>query len=85
MRWYVPAVCRIATGYIAIPILLKPMVDKYPHPTMLLLQFVCCFAAALPLAVALHQHHIDCAACGPVGRGSPQLGVPGLGGCDAHG
>jgi hypothetical protein len=54
MHWYVPAVCRIVTGYIAIPVLLKPMVDKYPHPTMLFLRFVCCFAAALPLAVALN-------------------------------
>jgi serine/threonine protein phosphatase PrpC len=31
MHWYVPVVCRIVTGYIAIPILLKPIVDKYPH------------------------------------------------------
>jgi hypothetical protein len=59
MHWYVAVVCRIVTGYIAIPILLKPIVDKYPHTTMLLLQFVCCFAVALPVAVALNQHRID--------------------------
>jgi hypothetical protein len=41
------------------PILLKPIVDKYPHPTMLLLQFVCCFVVALPLAVALNQPRVD--------------------------
>jgi hypothetical protein len=55
----VPVVCRIVTGYIAIPILLKPIVDKYPHTTMLLLQFVCCFVMALPVAAALNQHRID--------------------------
>ena len=85
MYWYVPVVCRIVTGYLALPILLKPVVDKYPHPTMLFLQFVCCFVAALPVAVALNQYRIDCAACGPAGRGGPQLGVPGLGGCGVHG
>ena len=58
MDWYVPVVCRIVTGYIAVPILLKPMVDKYPHSMMLFLQFVCCFAVALPVA-ALNQHRVD--------------------------
>jgi hypothetical protein len=59
MDWYMPVVCRIVTGYIAVPILLKPMVDKYPHTTMLFLQFVCCFAVALPVAAALNQHRVD--------------------------
>ena len=72
MHRYVPVVGRIVMGDIAIPILLKPMVDKYPHPTSLLLQFVCCFMLALPVAVALKQHPIDWAACGPAGRGGPR-------------
>jgi hypothetical protein len=59
MYWYVPVVCRIVTGYIAIPILLKPIVDKYPHSTMLFLQFMFCFVATLPVAVALNQHRVD--------------------------
>ena len=59
MHWYVAVVCRVVTGYIAVPILLKPIVDKYPHSTMLLLQFMCCFVVALPVAVALDQHRLD--------------------------
>jgi hypothetical protein len=85
MHRYVPVVGRTVMGDIAIPILLKPMVDKYPHPTSLLLQFVCCFLVALPVAVALNQLHIDCAACGPAGRGGSQFGVPSLGGCGVYG
>jgi hypothetical protein len=59
MDWYVPVVCRIVTGYIAVPILLKPVVDRYAHTTMLLVQFVCCLAAALPAALILNQLRVD--------------------------
>ena len=79
MHRYVPVVGRIVMGDIAIPILLKPMVDKYPHPTSLLLQFVCCFLVALPVAVALNQLHIDCAARRAAGGGRPKLCLPGVG------
>ena len=59
MPWYVPVLLRIGAAYIAGPLLLKPLVDKYPQAKLLLIQFVVCFAVALLGAVALHQHHFD--------------------------
>jgi hypothetical protein len=37
MLWYVPVAVRIITGYVAVPILLKPLVDRYAQATLLLL------------------------------------------------
>ena len=59
MPWFVPVVVRILAAYVAGPLLLKPIVDKYSQAKLLLLQFAVCFAVALPLAVALHQHRLD--------------------------
>ena len=59
MPWYVPVVVRIITGYVAVPILLKPLVDRYAQATLLLLQFAACFGLALALAVALGQTYLD--------------------------
>jgi hypothetical protein len=59
MLWYVPVAVRIITGYVAVPILLKPLVDRYAQATLLLLQFAACFGLALALAVALGQTHLD--------------------------
>jgi len=52
-------VVRILAAYVAGPLLLKPIVDKYSQAKLLLLQFAVCFALALPLAVALDQHRLD--------------------------
>ena len=59
MLWYVPVAVRIITGYVAVPILLKPLVDRYVQATLLLLQFAACFGLALALAVALGQTYLD--------------------------
>jgi hypothetical protein len=59
MAWYVPVAVRIVTGYVAIPILLKPLVDRYAQATLLLFQFAVCFGLALTLAVTLGQAHLD--------------------------
>jgi hypothetical protein len=59
MPWYVPVVVRILAAYVAGPLLLKPIVAQYTQAKLLLLQFAVCFAVALPLAVALHQHRLD--------------------------
>ena len=59
MSWYVPVLLRIAAAYIAGPLLLKPLVDRYAQATLLLLQFLGCLAVALPLAVVWHQHQLD--------------------------
>jgi hypothetical protein len=59
MPWPVAVVVRILAAYVAGPLLLKPIVDKYSQAKLLLLQFAVCFAVALPLAVALNQHHLD--------------------------
>src|SRR5919199_5905086 len=59
MPWYVPVILRIGAAYIAGPLLLKPLVDQYAQATLLLLQFVVCFAVALLVAVAFHQGHLD--------------------------
>ncbi len=59
MPWYVPVVVRILAAYVAGPLLLKPLAAKYAQAKLLLLQFAMCFAVALPLAVALNQHHLD--------------------------
>ena len=59
MPWYVPVLLRIAAAYIAGPLLLKPLVDRYAQATLLLLQFLGCLAVALPLAVVWHQHQLD--------------------------
>jgi hypothetical protein len=59
MPWYVPVAVRILTGYVAVPILLKPLVDRYAQATLLLLQFTACFGVALALAAALGQAHLD--------------------------
>src|SRR5205823_1978598 len=40
-------------------LLLKPLVDHYAKTTLLLLQFVVCFALALLVAVAFNQCHLD--------------------------
>jgi hypothetical protein len=50
---------RIGAAYIAGPLLLKPLVDRYAQATLLLLQFLGCLAVALPLAVVWHQHQLD--------------------------
>jgi hypothetical protein len=59
MPWYVPVVVRILAAYVAGPLLLKPIVATYTQAKLLLLQFAVCFAVALPLAVALHQHRFE--------------------------
>ena len=59
MPWYVPVLLRIGAAYIAGPLLLKPLVDRYAQATLLLLQFLGCLAVALPLAVVWHQHQLD--------------------------
>jgi hypothetical protein len=59
MPWYVPVLLRIGAAYIAGPLLLKPLVDRYAQATLLLLQFTGCLAVALPLAVVWHQHQLD--------------------------
>jgi hypothetical protein len=59
MPWYVPVLLRISAAYIAGPLLLKPLVDQYAQTTLLVLQFMICFAVALLTAVALHQLHLD--------------------------
>ena len=59
MPWYVPVIIRIGAAYIAGPLLLKPLVDRYAQTTLLLLQFVICFVMAVLVAVALHQLHRD--------------------------
>ena len=59
MLWYIPVLLRIGAAYIAGPLLLKPLVNQYAQATLLLLQFIGCFAVALPLAVVRHQHHLD--------------------------
>jgi hypothetical protein len=48
-----------ASDYIAGPLLLKPLVDRYTQATLLLLQFLGCLAVALPLAVVWHQRQLD--------------------------
>ena len=50
---------RVITGYVAVPILLKPLVDRYAQATLLLLQFAACFVGALALAAALGELHLD--------------------------
>jgi hypothetical protein len=57
--WYVPVAMRIVTGYVAVPILLKPLVDRYAQAPLLLLQFAACFGLALALAAAFGQAHLD--------------------------
>ena len=32
MPWFVPVVVRVLAAYVAGPLLLKPIVDKYSHP-----------------------------------------------------
>ena len=59
MPWYVPVLLRIGAAYIAGPLLLKPLVDRYAQATLLLLQFLGCLAVALPLAVVWHQRQLD--------------------------
>ena len=59
MPWYVPVAVRMVTGYVAIPVLLKPLVERYAQATLLLLQFAVCFGLALTLAVALGQARLD--------------------------
>jgi hypothetical protein len=59
MPWFVPVVVRVLAAYVAGPLLLKPIVDKYSQAKLLLLQFAVCFAVALSLAVALDQHRLD--------------------------
>ena len=59
MPWYVPVLLRIGAAYIAGPLLLKPLVDRYAQATLLMLQFLGCLAVALPLAVVWHQHQLD--------------------------
>ena len=59
MPWYVPVLLRIGAAYIAGPLLLKPLVDRYAQATLLLLQFLGCLAVALPLAMVWHQHQLD--------------------------
>src|SRR5688572_15792923 len=59
MPWYVPVVVRMLAAYVAGPLLLKPIVATYTQAKLLLIQFAVCFAVALPLAVALHQHRLD--------------------------
>jgi hypothetical protein len=59
MPWYVPVAVRIVTGYVAVPILLKPLADRYAQAPLLLVQFAGCFALALVLAAALGQASPD--------------------------
>lgn len=59
MPWYVPVLLRIGAAYIAGPLLLKPLVDRYAQATLLLLQFLGCLAVALLLAMVWHQHQLD--------------------------
>jgi predicted benzoate:H+ symporter BenE len=59
MPWYVPVVVRMLAAYVAGPLLLKPIVATYVQAKLLLIQFAVCFAVALPVAVALHQHRLD--------------------------
>lgn len=59
MPWYVPVLLRIGAAYIAGPLLLKPLVDRYAQATLLLLQFLGCLAVALPLAGVWHQRQLD--------------------------
>jgi hypothetical protein len=59
MPWYVPVVVRMVTGFVAVPILLKPLVDRYAQAPLLLVQFAGCFALALVLAAALGQASPD--------------------------
>jgi len=53
MPWYVPAVVRIITGYVAVLIFPKPLVDWYAQATLFLFQFAACFTLAPVLAAAL--------------------------------
>jgi hypothetical protein len=55
MPWYVLVAVRMVTGYVAVPILLKPLVDRYAQAALLLVQFAGCFALAFVLAAALGQ------------------------------
>ena len=59
MSWSVPVLLRIAAAYVVGPLFAKPLVDTYPQRTVVLLQFAGCFTVALPLALALHQLHVD--------------------------
>lgn len=59
MPWQVPVVVRMLAADVAGPLLLQPLAATYAQAKLLLLQFVGCFAVALPLAVALHQHRLD--------------------------
>jgi hypothetical protein len=59
MPWSVPVLLRIAAAYVVAPLFAKPLVDTYPQPSVVLLQFAGCWAVALPLALALHQLHVD--------------------------
>jgi hypothetical protein len=59
MPWYVPVAVRMVTGYVAVPILLKPLADRYAQAPLLLVQFAGCFALALVLAAALSQASLD--------------------------
>jgi hypothetical protein len=59
MPWYVPVAVRVITGYVAVPILLKPLVDRYAQATLLPLQFAECGVGALALAAALGELHPD--------------------------
>ncbi len=53
MPWYMPVAVRLVTGFVAVPIVLKPLVDRYAQAPLLLVQFTGCFALALGLAAAL--------------------------------
>jgi hypothetical protein len=59
MSWVVPLLFRIAAAYLAVPLLVKPLVDMYPQRILILLQFAGCFALALLVALAFQQLHID--------------------------
>jgi hypothetical protein len=59
MPWYVPVAVRMVTGYVAVPILLKPLADRYAQAPLLLIQFAGCFALAPALAAALGQASLD--------------------------
>jgi hypothetical protein len=59
MPWAVPILLRIAAAYVVGPLFAKLLVDTYPQRTIVLLQFTGCWAAALPLALAFHQLHVD--------------------------
>jgi hypothetical protein len=59
MSWLVPVLLRIAAAYLVVPLLVKPLVDRYPQRTLVLLQFAGCFVLALPVALVLQQGHLD--------------------------